>query len=412
MTRIKISHEHPPVLGDGRYWKDIPYVSDSDFTIKLTNWIATFITAKRAMHLVMTADGYQEILNYIHGAPVNLALPGPGGRVWRVYVDFRWGMTHDDHWWVQGIGLTIHDSADNIAEFKQQAEVQRLRDQAEERVLFAGPPPRKAYFPIERYGAGFKGDKENGKKHFEELVDQVTRVVIPLASMPTNPIGPDPNNPRSILISTLTLGVGAATGQIISAMKTLGVEAAEALEAAKQTVDAEEAVIAGAREHRLLEPIVDLISIGLEVADMVGPFGPLVTALVGGFIEIAIANQAGPVSRVRSHMYACFVGGVVEELVMSTRVKVRRKGDIVLFDYGKKCVRRLGGPQRYNLQLALMTYAFGQPIGEWSLHPMFEDKPKFPDDYIRYWSPDILERALMTRLCQPDYLYRNLEGSE
>lgn len=417
MPKINISRQTPPILGDGVYWKNITYISDMDFTLQLANWIANFVMPQRAMHLVMTADGYNDIIDYIHRAPVDMALPGPrDGRTWRVDVDFMWGKTYDGQWWVRGIGLSIHDSVENISEVKRQEEIERIRDRYEQRALLAGPPPRVLWFPIEKYSQDHDQDGIHGKHIMQMLVEKVVDAVVPLARMPTNPIGPNPDDPWSILAATLTAGASAATGQIITALKDIEPEVGEALDNASIAMTGVAGLEKQLREFAPLEGVVDLIEIGLEVLDLAGPFGPMVGILVGSFIDIAIANQAGPVSRVRSQYYAFYVGGLVHELAKSTRVRPRRKGEWLMYQFGEKQARRLGGPQRYQLQLALMTYAFGRPIGEWSLHPMFSfagsDKPIFPDDYIRYWSPDILERALMIKLCQPDFLYRNPGASE
>jgi hypothetical protein len=131
----------------------------------------------------------------------------------------------------------------------------------------------------------------------------------------------------------------------------------------------------------------------------------MASLIIGSFIEIAIANQAGPVTRVRSHMYVCYVGGVINELVHETSIKLTRAGDSVMYDLGAKQARRISPEQRYNLQLALMEYALRHPIGEWNLNPMYSDKPPFPDAYLRYWSPGMLERALLVQLCKAKYLY-------
>jgi hypothetical protein len=132
----------------------------------------------------------------------------------------------------------------------------------------------------------------------------------------------------------------------------------------------------------------------------------MVGIILGSFMSIVIANQAGAVSRVRSHLYVCYVAGVMKEVVNSDTFKPTREGDTVFYELGRKRARKISPERRYDLQLALMEYALRQPIGEWNLNPMYRDKPPFPDAYLRYWSQGMVERSLLVQLCKPAYLYK------
>jgi hypothetical protein len=66
MGRIKVSRQQPPILGTH---KDIPFQNEQQFVLALTEWIGSFVSRHRAMHLVVQAVGFQEVLNYIQHAP-------------------------------------------------------------------------------------------------------------------------------------------------------------------------------------------------------------------------------------------------------------------------------------------------------------------------------------------------------
>ena len=89
MGQIKVSGQQPPRLGSGVYYKDVPFQSEQQFTFALTDWISSFVSHKRAMHLVMSAAGFQDIVSYIQHAPTSLALPGKStSKAWRCMSSF------------------------------------------------------------------------------------------------------------------------------------------------------------------------------------------------------------------------------------------------------------------------------------------------------------------------------------
>jgi|GEM_PF-1300088 len=402
MGKITVSRQPPPQLGNGIYYKDIPYRSRREFAEEIVNWIAGFVSRSRATHLVVSASGFEDIMRHIEHAPTTMAVPGAGAaRVWRVHVEFFWGRTPDRQWWVRGIGLHIKDSMNNIMVADKRAERERLEDEYERRNLKAAPSARKLWFEVEKYSADFDHDLINGKQIVQILIDKVYEVAKEVAKMPVNPIGPDPNDPMSILTETFKAGVGATIG----ALKELGVTARHGFEVAHQGAELGDKVYGRFKDGDAIKGVVDLIEIGLSLSSVAGPFAPMVSAIIGSFIEIGIANMAGPVTRVRSHMYVCYVGGVLNEIIHQTAIKPTRPGDEVMFKFGAKQAARIGPAQRYNLQLALMTYAFKNPVGEWNLNAM-NPNPTFPDDYLRYWSPAMLERSLLVQLCKAKYLYK------
>jgi hypothetical protein len=426
MGRIKVSRQQPPILGTH---KDIPFQNEQQFVLALTEWIGSFVSRHRAMHLVVQAVGFQEVLNYIQHAPAAMTLSA-GPRKWRVYVEFFWGRTADRQWWVSGLGFHIKDTVNNIAAANKAMERERLHDLNDTKHAMAAIPARKAYFEVETFSNDFDHDLHNGREITKILIEKAYEVAKELAKMATNPIGPDPDNPWSILGATVgaVLGVGAgealgalerqgstvarvATGahvgeEMKNALMALGYAPREVFEVAKTAVEMGDRVRGRIADNSAVAALADLVEIGMGLSKVAGPFAPLASAIIGSFIDIAIANQAGPVTRVRSHMYVCYVGGVIKELTNETSVKLTRPGDSVFFEYGQKRARKIGREQRYNLQLALLEYALRHPVGEWNLNPMYREKPPFPDAYIRYWSPGMLERALLVQLCKPDYLYR------
>jgi hypothetical protein len=425
MGSIKVSHQQPPKLGNGIYYKDIPYLNEQQFVLAVTDWIGGYVSRHRAMHMVVQASGFQEVLKYIQHAPVSMNIAA-GPRKWRVHVEFFWGRTADKQWWVTDLGFHINDTVNNIKTANQAIERERLRDIYEEKHAKAGIPARKACFEVETFSNDFDHDLDNGRKITEILIEKAYEVAKELAKMPTNPIGPDPDNPWSILGATVGAVLGVGAGEAMGALEREGANVArnlagepmkhalialgyaprEVYEVAKTAIELGDRVRGRVADNSGVAALADLVEIGMGLSKIAGPFAPMASIIIGSFIEIANANQAGPVTRVRSHMYVCYVGGIVKELTNETSVKLTRPGDKIFFEYGQKRARKIAREQRYNLQLALMEYALRHPVGEWNLNPMYREKPPFPDAYIRYWSPGMLEQALLVQLCKPDYLYR------
>jgi hypothetical protein len=427
MGQITVSRQQPPRLGNGVYYKDIPFQSEMQFAIDLTNWVASFVGQRRAMHLVVHASGYEEILQHIKNATTSMNLSAKGGRIWRVHVDFFWDRTANKRWLVSGLGLHIQDSSENISAAQLSATRDRLRDKAEERQALAGIPARKAYFEIEKYSNDFDGDLGKGKRAFQVLVDEAYEVGKEIAKMPINPIGPDPNDPKSILWATAGAIIGVGTGEVIGGLQragadvarnaatgevmkhtleVLGYEAREIYDVTQKAIELGDKVKGRVIDNSGVAALADLIEIGLSLSKFAGPFAPFASIIIGSFIEILNSNQAGHVSRVRSHMYACYAAGFVDGLIYESTTKLDRPGDEVFYKLGQKRASKFRPEPRYNVQIAMMEYVLRQPLGEWNLNPMFAGSPPFPSAYIRYWSPEMLKRAIMLKLCRPKYLYR------
>lgn len=422
---IGVTQQKPPKLGNGVYHKDLRFRNKETFLTELTDWLSGFVSRHRARNLIMEASGIEEIVKHAQYAPTSMEI---GGKTWRIYVEFFWGRTAKKQWWVSGVGFHIHDSAKNIAAAQLAETRERLRDKYEERQALAGIPARKAFFEIEKYSNDFDGDLIRGKGKMNEMVEEVFGLAKEMAKMPTNPIGPDPNNPTAILFATIGAGIGVGTGEAIGAIERAGATVArnratgeamnhaltalgyaprEVYEVVKTAVEQGDRVRGRISDNSGVAALADLIEIGLSFSATAGPFAPMVTLILGSFIEILIANEAGHVSRVRSHMYACYAAGVVDALVLGSPTKLERPGDKVFYDLGKKRVGMIKTENKYNVQLAMMEYVMRQPLGEWQLNPMFVGSPPFPSAYIRYWSPEMLKRALVLKLCRPKYLYKS-----
>ena len=425
MGQIKVSLQQPPKLGNGVYYKDLKFKDQNGFIRELTDWISTFVSRHRAPNLILEAAGLEEVIRHIKHAPVSMQL---GGKTWRVHVEFFWGRTSNHQWWVSGLGFHIKDSLNNIAAANLAAERERLRDIYEERQALAGIPARKAFFEIEKYSNDFDGDLFRGKAKLNEMVEEVFGLAKEMAKMPTNPIGPDPNDPISILTATLGAAVSVGTGEVIGAaqragsvvprsalaggekmvntLRALGYEPRYVYEVLHKAAELGDKVKGRISDNSGVAALADLIEIGLSFSTVAGPFAPLASIILGSFIEILIANEASHVSRVRSHMYACYAAGVVDGLILGSPTKLERPGDKVFYELGAKRAAMIKPENKYNLQVALMEYVLRQPIGEWNLNPMFTGKPPFPSAYIRYWSPEMLKRGIMIKLCRPKYLYK------
>lgn len=412
MTRIKIAKHKPPVLGNGIYYKDIPFKDEQQFVDALTGWVKSFVSSHRAMHLVMQSPDLPELVAYMRHAPPTMKLFGPEGRTFRVTVDFQWGRSADGGWWVMGLWFSITDRVENIAAARNAVNIERLRDRAEERQAMKGPPARVLYFEAEKHSADFEHDLKLGQYRVADLISDVYGIAKELAKLPTNPIGPDPDDGQSIFFETLKGLIGAGIGGPIDALTELGLDVRKSYEIAKKAVEIGEKVAGHAKtalkgdDFNKVAALVDLVDIGVMLAKG-NPLTSLGGLILGSMIDIVIANQAGAVSKVRSHMYACFVGGFMREIVNASDVKPQRPGDNVFYDYGKQRAQRLAPNARYYIQLALMHHGLTHPRPGWGLHAMFEDRPPvFPDDYIRHWSESFVEDSFMLQFCKADYLYR------
>jgi hypothetical protein len=402
MGHVKVSPHQPPVLGNGIYHKDIPFKDEQQFVLALTDWIGGLVMRHRAMHLVMEAAGLQEIVAHIKSAPAGMSLPGPEGRMWRVHAEFFWGRTSGGAWWVSGLGFHIKDSVNSIASANKQIERERLEDIYWERHVRAAPPARILWFEVEKHSSDYQVDLQFGIERVKGLIAETTGIVRELAKMPTNPIGPNPDDPMSILMEFTKV----LPGEAANVLKLLGYEARSVFETAKLAVELGDRVRGRIKDNDPTAALADLIEIGLSLSEFAGPWAPFASIILGSFVEIVIAGQAGAVSRVRSHMYACFVGGLMEEIVHETRVKPERPGDHVLYDFGRKKGKLLSADGRYRVQLALMHYGLTHPTGKWNLNALYDRTPPFPEAYVRLWSPAALETSFMVQLCRPDYLYR------
>lgn len=416
----------PPKLGNGVYHKDLKYRDQATFIKDLTKWISTFVASHRAANLIMEAAGLDEVIEHIKHAPVSMNLEG---RTWRVYVEFFWGRTARQQWWVTGVGFHIQDSLKNIAASQLSRTRERLQEKYEIKQAQAGISGRKAYFEIEKFSSDFDGDLGKGKRAFQVLVDEAFETAKEIAKIPTNPIGPDPNDPWSILMATggALIGVGtgeavgalqragstvarnAATGEkMIHTLQVLGYEPRTVFEVAQKAVELGDKVRGRVADGgNAVAALADLVEIGLSLSAVAGPFAPFASIIIGSFIEILNSNAAVHVSRVRSHMYACYAAGFVDGLIYESTTKLERPGDQVFYKLGLKRASKFGAEPKYNVQIAMMEYVLRQPVGEWNLNPMFDGPPPFPSAYIRYWSPEMLKKALMLKLCRPKYLYKS-----
>ncbi|MDI1241320.1 MAG: hypothetical protein PSX80_05305 [bacterium] len=425
MVQIAVSRQQPPVLGNGVYYKDLKFRDQATFIRELTDWVGGFVSRHRAANLIMEAGGIDEVIQHMKHAPTSLNLQG---KTWRVYVDFYWGRTAKMQWWVSGVSFYIVDTTRNISQAQLSATRERLREKAELRQAMAGIPARKAYFELEKFSSDFDGDLAKGKRAFQVLVDEAYEVGKEIAKMPANPIGPDPNDPKSILWATAGAIIGVGTGEVIGglqragstvarnaatgevmkhSLQALGYEAREIFDATQKAIELGDKVKGRMIDNNAVAALADLVEIGLSLSKFAGPFAPFASVIIGSFIDFINANQAGPVSRIRSHMYACYAAGFVDGLISESTTKLDRPGDEVFYKLGQKRATKFQAEPRYNVQVAMMEYVLRQPMGEWSLNPMFAGSPPFPSAYIRYWSPDMLKRAIILKLCRPKYLYKD-----
>jgi hypothetical protein len=106
-----------PHLADRCFSRDIPISGRDQFEADLAEWMSECVTSRtvnpethrpwhREKELVQSADGIDEILDYVVQGPVPMAL-GDGPPKYRVYADYDWGRLNNGQWFVRGVGFHI-----------------------------------------------------------------------------------------------------------------------------------------------------------------------------------------------------------------------------------------------------------------------------------------------------------------
>ncbi|MCY7277812.1 MAG: hypothetical protein LH702_29760 [Phormidesmis sp. CAN_BIN44] len=117
-------------------------------------------------------------------------------------------------------------------------------------------------------------------------------------------------------------------------------------------------------------------------------------AIVGSFIEIVRANQAGDIAKVRGPLYRQYIAGVVKFITgQDTNLSPKNAAENYFFDLGQTQAKSLSTLQKYQLSLALLeSYRIDAGRrGDWGI-----DQPQqwsvTGGDYQRHWDNAVAGR--------------------
>jgi hypothetical protein len=124
-------------------------------------------------------------------------------------------------------------------------------------------------------------------------------------------------------------------------------------------------------------------------------------AILGSYIEIVRANQAGDVAKVRGPLYRQYISGVVKVLTgRNTSLAPINAAQEYFFDLGQTRAKSLSTLQKYQLSLALLeSYRINAGRrSDWGI-----DQPQQwnSEDYPRHWDnrvPERLNRGFINKL--------------
>jgi hypothetical protein len=393
----------PPILPGGRlanneviYQDDFRFDSRVGFEASLAAWLGRYVSRASVAPLMRDADGLSEILAYLEHAPVTMS----GKR--RISMHLMWDKLSNGQWYVQGVGFSLQDSGRNI----YQANASKLRDKAEDEAMRRAPPDWKIYFNLDQGGVNWLNDAAEGQRLVDAMFPIAHKAAKGLVPMLKNPIGPDFDDDASIA-QEIAKAIGGAflTGKAATAF-TVG--------------DAADKVVSNAKDGSGFKAAGDIMDLGLPlIFAEAGPITGLGSTILGSFIEIAIASDAGRVAKARGRLYLFFVSGVLSNVFSPAMETPKRPprgkpGSLSLyhmekgmFDLGARHTGGYSPRQKYLLQLALLHFvATHNTEREWSFQNRMDKGWKHPTHYALYWSRELMMRAFMWQFFKGKYRYK------
>ena len=347
----------------------------------------------RAAQLVSHDTGIDIILN----APPSMTLGASSGRR-KVFAQFLWGLTWNGEWYVRGVRFSTNLSSSQLKEAEKQALKERLLDRIE--LDYAKRyNPKATVFPAEENLETFVSDLELGDAIVASLIQRAHEAGQGAAKLLENPI-----TPLDLTLDLIGFGVGKAGKASEKAAKLEN--AYERVDGVKVTVDAQQRgsdarVGEKSKGDAILETAVDL-------AGLIPGAGPFINVIAGFVFDVAIANQAGAVTRIRSRAYSFLIAGFIGDITLTDTGVLKYRFDRNFFMQGQALARRLTPKHRYQVQLSLLHYASDHYTdGGWGgLTYLGYQKREwlFPDHYLVNWSPRLLGAALATQLPKIKYL--------
>jgi len=380
--------------------REISVTSNVDyFKASLAEWMADVVQQtknpfgspfSRAAQLVLHATGVDVILH----APATLNLAGRR----RVFARFLWGRTWNGDWYIRAVAFSVVLSNRDLQEAERAALKERLLDKAEQE--FAKRyHPRPYVFPAENRVDSFADDLEKGNAIVASFIERAYLHGREVAQLLENPI-----TPMDLAVDAAGLGVSKAGKMADRAGKLKDIY--EGVDATKKVLDNDrraKEVVSGKKTtgDAILETAVDM-------AGLIPGAGPFINAIAGLIFEVAIANQAGLVTRLRSRAYTFLIAGFINEITNIDSGGPVSRIDQGYMMFGRTLAMQLNSTHRYQVQLSLLHYASNHyTAGGWGgLVYMGYRKSEwlFPDQYVVNWSPRLIAASLATQLHKIKYL--------
>lgn len=392
-----------PTLGDGVYHRDVPEAvirNRAAFERFLTQWISGYVAAGRARSLVENAVGISDVIRFVEYAPTTMNLQSNR----RVHVHFI--MDHDaaGGWRVKAAGFYLIASGQEMNAAEKARLRERLEEKAEERAIRAMPPLSRIFLDPKFSSGDLAKDLRRGRAIMSRMLAHIHPMAQKVASLMKNPIGPDMSDPVSIL-GEMSKAVGGVATSELAAARSGYVAAFNVADWGSKGLEYGKALAADKRHEKEgagWKMMGDGLDLGISVAAG-NPVGALASSVLGSFIEIGIVNQAGEIAKKRGLIYLFFVNGVMNGLIGQSSLKPQSASQKAWFKIGEDFVRPLSEQDCYCLHLALVEYAATHNMTSWGLATPRTKLAGF-DDYVRRWSPGLIERSMLWQLGRKKYL--------
>ncbi|MBA3446311.1 MAG: hypothetical protein H0T56_01640 [Pseudaminobacter sp.] len=350
------------------------------------------------MPLMQNADGLKEILSYLEHAPTTMS----GKR--KISMHLMWDKLSNGQWYVEGVGFSLRDGVHNIYQANASKLHQRLLDQAEAESQRRGAPDWKFYFNLDQSGANWLDDASEGQRLIDAQFPVAHKAAQGLVPMLKNPIGPDFDDDKEILKEVGKAIAGNLPGPLGDAFNV---------------GDAADKVSSNAKDGSGFKAAGDIMDLGLPLLFKGNPMTGLASTILGSFLDIAIASDAGRVAKARGRLYMFFVSGFLSNLFQPPLVQPERppRGqpgalalyymDKAMFDLGAKQSAEYSLRKKYLAQLALLHFvATHNTEREWSFQDRMDKGWRHPTHYTLYWSRELLTRAFMWQFFKGKYRYK------
>ncbi|MCU1273377.1 MAG: hypothetical protein JWO48_808 [Bryobacterales bacterium] len=307
------------------------------------------------MALVATAAGIDEIM---HASP-SMALGGGGKRT--VYAQFLWGGLANGAWYIRGVSFSVSSSQQEMSLAHQRALKEKLLDKAEIENA-SHVHIKQQVFPTENYVASWREDIEKGDRIIHDYV-------IPRAydhAKEEAYLAENPVTPKDLALDMA--GGAVKAGKAIEATERVEklAKVYEGIEKFKSGVETGDKLREAASEETDRRPGAEMwkrtrgdviLDAGIDLASNIPVAGHFVKLFAGWTFDIAIANQSGRITKIRSRAYIFFVGGFLEALTYFNSVHPTTAFDKKFYGLGFNIAKSFSADASFRAQIYLLHYA-------------------------------------------------------